>query len=114
MKKDIFLNSMNFLSKYPVVILSINKKTKEFHVRYSATRRTYKYLIVNRRSSLVLERNKVWHIKKKLDLKVMKKAAKILKGTHNFSTFRSSSCEAKSPIRTLYKATVQNKKTKLL
>ena len=114
MKKDIFLNSMNFfLSKYPVVILSINKKTKEFHARYSATRRTYKYLIVNRRSSLVLERNKAWHIKKKLDLKVMKKAAKILKGTHNFSTFRSSSCEAKSPIRTLYKATVQKQKNKI-
>ncbi len=114
-EKDVFLNSINFfLSKYPVAILNINKRPKQFHARHSANQRIYKYLIVNRRSSLVLEKNKAWHIKKKLDLKAMKKAAAILKGTHNFSTFRSSSCEAKSPIKTLYKAKVQKEKNKII
>ena len=114
-EKDIFLNSINFfLRKYPVAILNINKRPNQFHARHSANQRIYKYLIVNRRSSLVLEKNKAWHIKKKLDLKAMKKAAAILKGTHNFSTFRSSSCEAKSPIKTLYKAKVQKEKNKII
>ena len=64
-------------------------------------KRIYKYIIINRRSSLVLEKNLAWHIKKRLDVRIMKKGAKILKGTHNFSTFRASSCQAKSPIKTI-------------
>ena len=113
--KNIFLNSINFfLSKYPVSILSIKKKSKKFHARHSASKRIYKYLIINRRSSLVLEKNKAWHIKKQLNINLMKKGAKILSGTHNFSTFRSSSCEARSPIKTLKKATVNKEKNKII
>ena len=48
-----------------------------------------------------MEKNKAWHIKTKLDLRLIKKGAKILEGTHDFSTFRSSSCSAKSPIKKL-------------
>ena len=113
--KNIFINSTNFfLSKHPVAILSIKKRPKEFHARFSANQRVYKYIIVNRRSSLVMERNKAWHIKKKLDLKIMQKGAKILTGTHNFSTFRASSCQAKSPIKTLKQAIVKKKKNKII
>ena len=112
--KNIFINSINFfLSKYPVSILSIIKKSRKFHARHSAKERTYKYFIINRRSSLVLEKNKAWHIKKKLDVKVMKKAAEILKGTHNFSTFRASSCQAKSPIKTIKRALIKKNKNKI-
>ena len=72
--KNIFINSINFfLIKYPVSILSIEKRSNKFHARHSAKDRTYKYFIINRRSSLVLEKNKAWHIKKKLDVKIMKK-----------------------------------------
>ena len=113
--KNIFLNSINFfLKKYPVVILSIKKRPSKFHARHSAKKRTYKYFIINRRSSLVLEKNKAWHIKKKLDVKIMKKGAKILCGTHDFSTFRSSSCVSKSPIKTLKKTNVEKKKNKII
>ena len=113
--KDNFINSMNFfLRKYPVSILSIKKKSKMFHARHSAKKRTYKYFIINRCSSLVLEKNKAWHIKKKLDINIMKKGAEILKGTHNFSTFRASSCQAKSPIKTLKKAVVKKDKNKIV
>ena len=114
-EKNIFINSINFfLSKYPISILNIKKRPNRFHARHSASERTYKYFIINRRSSLVLEKNKAWHIKKKLDIKIMKKGAKILKGTHDFSTFRSSSCQAKSPIRTLEKADVKKNKNKII
>jgi tRNA pseudouridine38-40 synthase len=64
--KDTFISSVNFfLNKYPISILSIKKRPKGFHARYSAIKRTYKYFIINRRSSLVIEKNKAWHIRKK-------------------------------------------------
>jgi len=97
-----FIKSLNFfLSKYDVSILDIKKKPEQFHARHSAKTRAYKYLILNRQSASVLERNRVWHIRKKLNLKIIKKGAKLLKGTKDFSTFRSSSCNAKSPIKTI-------------
>ena len=104
--KEVFLNSINFyLKKYPVSILSIKKKENTFHARYSAKKRTYKYIILNRNSPSPLNKNRAWFIKKKLDINLIKKALKILKGTHDFSTFRASSCQAKSAIRTLDSAT---------
>ena len=113
--KNTFINSINFfLSKYPVSVLSIKKRPNKFHARHSANERIYKYFIINRRSSLVLEKNKAWHIKKKLDVKIMRKGAEILKGTHNFSTFRASSCQAKSPIKTMKKAMVKKNKNKII
>ena len=113
--KNMFINSINFfLRKYPISVLSIVKRSNKFHARHSANERTYKYFIVNRRSSLVLEKNKAWHIKKRLDVNIMKKGADILKGTHNFSTFRASSCQAKSPIKTLKKAMVKKSKNKIV
>ncbi len=113
--KNIFLNSINFfLKKYPVAILSVKKRPEHFHARHSANKRIYKYIIINRRSSLVLEKNKAWHIKKKLDLRIMKKGDKLLFGTHDFSTFRSTSCESKSPIKTLNKANIEKKKNKII
>ena len=63
--KNIFINSVNFfLKKYPVSILNIQKRSNKFHARHSAKERIYKYFIINRRSSLVIEKNKAWHIKK--------------------------------------------------
>ena len=113
--KNIFINSINFfLSKYPVVILGIKKRSNKFHARHSAKKRIYKYFIINRRSSLVLEKNKAWHIKKKLNIKIMNEGAKMLIGTHNFSTFRSSSCQSKSSIKTLQKSLVKKKKNKII
>jgi len=113
--KNIFINSINFfLNKYPVSILDIKKRSNRFHARHSASERVYKYLIINRHSSLVLEKNKAWHIKKKLDLKIMRKGAEILKGTHNFSTFRASSCQAKSPIKTIKKVIIKKEKNKIV
>ena len=71
-------------------------------------------MIINRQSPLALQKNKAWHIRKKLDLKAMKKGAKLLLGTHDFSTFRASSCSAKSPIKTLDKISIKKNKERII
>ena len=101
--KKIFLNSLNFfLKKKSISILDLKKKIKNFHARYSAKLRTYEYLIINRQGSLSINKNKAWHVKKKIDLKLMQEGAKIFEGTHNFSTFRAASCSARSPIKKMH------------
>jgi len=99
-EKKVFLNSINFfLKKKFISILDIQKKNNEFNARFSAILRTYEYLIINRQGDLSINRDRAWHVKKKINLKLMKKGAKILEGTHDFSTFRASSCSAKSPVK---------------
>ena len=96
-----------------VTVLKIDKANNKFHARHDAKKRTYRYLIVNRQSPLALQKNKAWHIRKKLDLLSMKKGAKFLLGTHDFSTFRASACGAKSPIRTMEKILIKKHKDKI-
>ncbi len=101
-KFDKFLKSLNhFLNEDGVSILKIKKKNNSFHARYSAKMRVYKYFIINRKSRPVLDNNRGWHIIKELDLIAMKKGAKKLVGTKDFSAFRASTCRAKSPIKTM-------------
>ena len=101
------------ISNKSVTVLKINKVNKNFHARHDAQKRTYEYLIVNRQSPLTLQKNKAWHIRKKLDIKAMKKGGKFLLGTHDFSTYRAASCEAKSPIRTMEKILIKKNKDKI-
>ena len=97
----------------PVTVLKINRTNNKFHARFDAKKRTYQYIIINRQSPLALQKNKAWHIRKNLDLKVMKKGAKLLLGTHDFSTFRASSGGAKSPIKTMENISIKKNKEKL-
>ena len=109
-----FLKSINFfLNKEGVTIIKIKKKNNNFHARFSAKMRIYKYIIFNRQSRPVLEKNRNWHIMKELDLKIMKKGAKKLIGTKDFSTFRASSCRAKSPIKTMKFVKIKSAKNKI-
>ena len=97
-----FLKSVNhFVNDMNISITNIKKKKLNFHARFSAKQRIYKYVIFNRMSRPSIERGRGWHIIKKLDVLLMKKGAKKLLGKNDFSTFRSSSCNAKSPIRTM-------------
>ena len=108
-EKNFFLNSMNFfLKKKSISILDLQTVDNEFHARFSAKLRSYEYLIVNRQGNLSIDRNRAWHVKKKINLKLMKKGAKLLEGTHDFSIFRASSCSAKSPIKKMYPIKIIN------
>ena len=112
--KFLFLNTINFfLNKKNISILKIKKKKQNFHARYSAKQRFYKYVIVNRMAPLSLEKNRAWHIKSILNTELLKKSAKLLIGKKDFSTYRSSSCGAASPVRTLEKVIVSKKGSKI-
>jgi tRNA pseudouridine38-40 synthase len=84
-----------------VAVLDVEAVPESFDARRSARGRTYLYRIVNRRAPLALERGRAWHVGPDLDAAAMHAAAQILLGRHDFSTFRDSLCQAKSPIKTL-------------
>lgn len=89
------------LKPLPVAILKIAKVDEDFHARFSAIERQYLFRLVSRRAPATLERGLVWSVKHQLDLKSMQEAANVLIGKHDFTTFRSTDCQAKSPVKTL-------------
>jgi len=109
-----FLKSLNhFLNKEMITVLKIKKRGKDFHARYSAKIRIYRYVIINRLGRPMLEKNRGWHVVNKLDVKMMKKAAKELIGTNDFSTFRASTCRAKSPVKTMKSVRIRSNNNKI-
>ena len=109
-----FFKSINyFLNDKGIAIIQIKKRSEKFHSRFSAKQRIYRYIIFNQESAPVIEKGRGWHVRKMLDLDLMKKGAKKLTGTHDFSTFRSSSCHAKSPIRTIKLIKIRSFKNKI-
>ena len=109
-----FLKSINyFLNKEGVAVLKIKKQNNNFHSRFSAKMRIYKYVIINRISGPVLEKNRAWHVIKELDLDLMKRGAQKLIGTKDFSTFRKQSCKAKSPIKNMKLVKIKSFKNKI-
>lgn len=86
---------------HPVSVLEAEKVDENFHARFSATRRHYLYRILNRRAPPALERGHVWWLPVDLDADAMHEAAQVLVGWHDFTTFRSAACQAKSPEKTL-------------
>ena len=114
--KDInkLVKSLNFfLNKKSISILKLKLKKNDFHSRFSAKERTYLYIIRNDQSPSTINHNREWNIRNKLDLNLMKKGAKKLVGTKDFSTFRASSCRAKSPIKTMKLIKIKSLKNKI-
>jgi tRNA pseudouridine38-40 synthase len=89
------------LRPLPVAILSAEKVPGDFDARRSAVRRHYLYRIANRRPDLAIERGRAWRLPRRLDAEAMHTAAQRLVGKHDFTTFRSTECQAKSPEKTL-------------
>ncbi len=109
-----FLKSINhFLNNKGIAITQIKKRSEKFHSRFSAKQRIYRYIIFNQISAPVIENGRGWHVRKILDVDLMKKGAKKLLGTNDYSTYRSSSCHAKSPIRTIKSIKIRTLKNKI-
>ena len=89
------------LKPAPVVVLAAEAVGEDFHARFSATRRSYLYRIVNRRAPLALDRGRAWFVPVALDAEAMDQAARALVGHHDFTSFRATECQAKSPVKTL-------------
>ena len=109
-----FLKSINhFINDKGIAITKVKKRSNKFHARFSAKQRIYKYVIFNQISAPVIEKKRGWHVRKILDVELIKKGAKKLLGTNDYSTFRSSSCHAKSPIRTIKLIKIKSSKNRI-
>lgn len=96
------MRAINFyLTGKPVSVLKCESVSDDFNARFSCIRRNYKYYVLNRSAPAVLDKNRVWWVPRKLNVRAMRNAAEKLIGNHDFTSFRASECQAKSPIKTL-------------
>ena len=95
------------LRPHPVTVLTAEPAAADFDARFSARRRHYLYRIVNRRSPLALDAGRAWRVPRHLDVAAMHAGAQLLVGRHDFTTFRASECQAKSPVKTLDRLDVE-------
>ena len=96
------MRALNFyLVGLPVSVLSCESVDDDFNARFDCVARHYKYVVLNRGASPVLQRNRVYWVPRKLNVDAMRMSAQKLLGNHDFTSFRASECQAKSPIKTL-------------
>jgi tRNA pseudouridine38-40 synthase len=102
------MDAVNFhLKPNPIAVLAAEIAPEDFHARFSAKARAYRYRILNRRAPLALERGRAWQVQQPLDEVAMQAAADRLVGHHDFTSFRSSICQAASPEKTLDRLAVR-------
>jgi tRNA pseudouridine38-40 synthase len=111
-EKDIsafrLLGALNaHLRPAPISVLACEKVADDWHARFSCIGRSYEYRIVNRRAPLALAAGKAWHVGRELDAAAMHRAAQLLVGHHDFTTFRSVHCQSLSAVKTLDSLTVR-------
>lgn len=106
-RADRVRDALNFhLRPHPVAVLAAEAVDEDFHARFSAVGRSYLYRIVNRRAPAALDCGRVWQVPVALDEAAMQAGAEHLLGQHDFTTFRATECQAKSPLKTLDELTV--------
>ena len=108
-REDVLFNGLNAhlaMAGERVAILNVEAVPDTFDARFSATKRHYLYRILARPAPSALDAARAWHVKKPLDVDRMNEAARVLEGYHDFTTFRSSHCQAKNPNRTMDKVAV--------
>ena len=91
----------NHLKHIPISILDAASMGNDFHARFSAKQRAYKYIIANRRPPICLDRGRAWWVPVNLDIENMQEAAKLLVGKHDFTTFRAADCQSNTAVKTL-------------
>jgi tRNA pseudouridine38-40 synthase len=94
--------ALNFhLKPQPIAVVEAEIVPGDFHARFSASWRRYRYRILNRRAPPALDRGRVWHVAVPLDASAMAEAATVLVGRHDFNSFRSAACQSASSVKTL-------------
>jgi len=102
MRPDQIREAINHhLKPAPIAVLECQPVAADFDARFSATWRAYEYVIINRRAPLTLDAGRAWRVPVALDAEAMHDAARLLTGKHDFTTFRSVQCQARSPVKTL-------------
>ncbi len=99
---DVIRNALNQHAKpHAVAVIAALRVAENFDARRSARGRVYRYRILNRRAPAAIDRGRVWHVGVPLDVDAMRDGAALLLGKHDFTSFRDSECQAKSPVKTL-------------
>ena len=99
---DVIRDAANFhLKPAAIAVLEVRAVGDEFHARFAAVERCYRYRLLNRRPPPTMTRGRVWHVGGRLDVAAMADAAPMLLGRHDFTTFRAAECQATSPVKTL-------------
>ena len=107
LREDKVRDAVNYhLGQHPISVLEARRVEDDWHARFDARERRYLYRIMDRRPRLALDRGRVWRVPVRLDVDAMDAAARLLLGRHDFTTFRDTACQAKSPEKTLDMARV--------
>ncbi len=108
LRADVVRDALNaHLRPDPVAVVDAAEAAPDFHARFSAIRREYRYRIVERRAPLTMDKGLAWQVPQALDADAMHAAAQVLVGSHDFTTFRAAECQAKSPVKTLDEISVR-------
>ncbi len=102
--KEAYLYGLNHFLPNDIVIKDVKEVAPDFHPIFSSKKKTYIYKILNRMEKTALDRNRVWHIERPLNLSALNICADTICGEHDFSSFRASMCERKNPVRKVYDA----------
>ena len=108
------LNARLRLGGWPIAVLACEEKPEDWHARFSCLGRRYLYRIISRRAPLTLDKGRAWNVKLPLDEAAMARAAQALVGKHDFTTFRSTQCQAASPVKTLDLLNVERQGSEVL
>jgi tRNA pseudouridine38-40 synthase len=103
---DAFRRALNSTLPADIRVTGSREADPQFHPQYDARRKTYRYLVLNRRDGSAVLRDRVWHVAPPLDESVLAESAACLAGEHDFGAFRSSSCTARNPVRNLSRVEV--------
>lgn len=106
--------AINSNTKKSILIKNIEEVPESFHARYNCKQKTYRYIINNTKEGSAIFRALEHHIPQKLDVQKMKEAVKCFEGTHDFKAFKSSGTSNKSSVRTIYKASVEEKENRII
>jgi len=105
---ETILNAVNFhLRPAPIALIAAEHVSMDFHARFGAKEKTYMYRVLTRVPPPVLDQSQIWHLRRPLDIAATQHAIKDFLGKHDFSAFRASECQAKSPIRTINAAWIE-------
>lgn len=97
-----------YLIGQPISIIHAEEAPEDFHARFSATNKHYTYRLINRPYGLALDEGLAWWFKRPLNVEAMREAAQVFIGEHDFTTFRDTECQAKSPVRTLDELSIES------
>ena len=110
----VYKQALNKLLPDDIVIREALEVKPDFHARYSAAGKTYRYLILNRRTPSAFTRNQVWHYPRELDLAAMAECLRMIEGKHDFSSFRNTGSNTRSPVRTVLKQGIERNEDGLI